>query len=92
METSKSKLDVLEEIQKRLQEFQNVRIYGNGKTPLQSRFTLLKSKFFPAKFSFYKIRKKNLQKSEFIFAKMSSEYTWNLVARNNYQPRAVGKN
>jgi hypothetical protein len=31
-----------------------------AKTPLQSRFTLLKSNFFPAKFSFYKIQKKNL--------------------------------
>jgi hypothetical protein len=31
-----------------------------AKTPLQSRFTLLKSKFFPAKFPFSKIQKKNL--------------------------------
>jgi hypothetical protein len=44
-----------------------------AKTPLQSRFTLLKSKFFPAKFSFYKIQKKNLagkntlQRSEVLF-------------------------
>jgi hypothetical protein len=40
---------------------------------LQSRSTFLKSKFFPAKFSFYKIQKKNLagkntlQKSEVLF-------------------------
>jgi hypothetical protein len=31
-----------------------------AKTPLQSRFTLLKSKFFPTKFPFFKIQKKNL--------------------------------
>jgi hypothetical protein len=31
-----------------------------AKTLLQSRFTLLKSKFFPAKFPFSKIQKKNL--------------------------------
>jgi hypothetical protein len=31
-----------------------------AKTPLQSRFTLFKSKFFPAKFPFSKIQEKNL--------------------------------
>jgi hypothetical protein len=42
---------------------------------LQSKFTLLQSKFFPAKMPFSKIQKKNLagkntlQKSEFYFAK-----------------------
>ncbi len=47
--------------------------FSMAKTPLQSRFTILKSKFFPAKFSFYKIQKKILagknilQKSEFYF-------------------------
>jgi hypothetical protein len=50
-------------------------IFFLAKTPLQNRFTLLMSKFFPAKFSFYKIQKKNLagkntlQKSEFYFVK-----------------------
>jgi hypothetical protein len=54
---------------------QNELTKKHGKTPLQSRFTLLKNKLFPAKFSFYKIQKKNLagkntlQKSEFYFAK-----------------------
>jgi hypothetical protein len=34
--------------------------FSLAKTPLQSRMTLLKSTFFPAKFSFSKIQKKNL--------------------------------
>jgi hypothetical protein len=31
---------------------------------------------------------------EFFFGtfKMSSKYSWDFVARNNHQPRAVGKN
>jgi hypothetical protein len=49
------------------------------KPSLQSRFTLLQSKFFPAKIPFSKIQKKNLestlQKSEFYFAKEQSPLT-----------------
>jgi hypothetical protein len=47
----------------------------NRKPPLQSKFTLLPSKFFPAKISFSKKNEKfggkkiALQKSEFYFAK-----------------------
>ncbi len=50
-------------------------IYIRKKLLCKVEFTLLKSKFFPAKFSFSKIQEKNLagkntlQKSEFYFAK-----------------------
>jgi hypothetical protein len=57
------------------------KIYKKEKPSLQSRFTLLPSKFFPAKFPFSKKTKEKfggkkftLQKSEFYFAKERGPY------------------
>jgi hypothetical protein len=46
--------------------FFNIRFWKE-KPPLQSKFTLLPSKFFPAKIPFSKIQKKNLAGKKLLF-------------------------
>jgi hypothetical protein len=61
LEMTKSYDKIIEFLEK-LEDF--TRFYIVGKPSLQIKFTLLKSKFFPAKIPFSKI-----QKNEFYFAK-----------------------